>query len=1115
MLVRRLESGLALVLASAICGVASPASAQVSVTIVNPSAIGTSFALVPVEATVVSTYALASVIAKVDDREVALSPSLGHWRGTLDLTGMTPATKTLTVTALDVFGSEGTATRVFAVDDIPTLLVVAPEQDDVAAPVVRLAATCTDDGPAPCTVEVRYGSELVSGVGAVDLKRSFAAFDGQAVVVSFIARDGTTGQGTEQIRTVHAIVPGAVVERQRLLPGSIVLDEDATRVLYARDGVAIHDLTSGAVQQIYDGALGSAHIGFLSPLGAIFVVRTQAMPFSKVFEWRNGVLIDLGGANGELSLRVAGDWAIWNATIGDTIAQELVRRNLQTGTTSLVSDSAGNADNDVATNGDVVFWDSSYQIQRLRGGVTTPLTSGGTQWNTYPRTDGTLVVFRKHDPGQTEGEAWLHDGTTASLLTTKASQSGQHYQVADGWVAFTKPDASDRLQAWTRTPSGEMSQVSFLGSGVTLAEPRAVDPAGYTLFNSFTSQYIARAEGVPTPGQRLGPRMASRWVAGRWRFAYRSLLLKLAFTPGCTYDVVPSSTNAMAVGGDTLTVAVNAAPSCEWATASEVDWIRPAAGTDGSGMGSMAWTVVANAGAPRSGAVWVAGQRVTVSQDGTDGALDTDGDLLPDAWEIAHGLNPASSSGDDGADGDPDGDQQSNLTELQQGTSPVGHDRFLAEGVLSSVFDTQLALLNPGVIATVATLSYLQSGKPPVTRDVPVPARTRVTVDPRDSLGPGTAEFSTRVVSSQPLVVDRTVTWKPGAGHGAHAETAVAVPAATWFLAEGATHSGFNLFYLLQNPGNATASVRVRYLRGAGAPLEKVYTLPPQSRTTIWVNLEQFDGLGAALVSAEVSAAIEVQDGPPIIVERAMYRARPGQTLGAGHVSAGVTAPATDWFLAEGATGEYFDLFLLVANPSDQDAQIEATYLLPDGMTVIRAHTAPANSRYGIWVDHEDARLADTAVSMAIRVVNGVPVVVERSMWWPGDSTTWHEAHNAPGATATGTRWALAEGEVGGLRGIDMYVLIANTSSAAGDVRVTLLFEDGTSLDRTFVIGGQSRFNVDPRAEFPDATDRRFAVLVESLGGTPVQLVVERAMYWDAAGQRWAAGTAALATRLP
>ena len=54
----------------------------------------------------------------------------------------------------------------------------------------------------------------------------------------------------------------------------------------------------------------------------------------------------------------------------------------------------------------------------------------------------------------------------------------------------------------------------------------------------------------------------------------------------------------------------------------------------------------------------------------------------------------------------------------------------------------------------------------------------------------------------------------------------------------------------------------------------------------------------------------------PIVVERAMYLSRPDQPFAAGHESAGVTAPATSWFLAEGATGSFFDLFVLIENPT-------------------------------------------------------------------------------------------------------------------------------------------------------------------------------------------------------
>src|SRR5262249_29244263 len=48
----------------------------------------------------------------------------------------------------------------------------------------------------------------------------------------------------------------------------------------------------------------------------------------------------------------------------------------------------------------------------------------------------------------------------------------------------------------------------------------------------------------------------------------------------------------------------------------------------------------------------------------------TDGDGLPDNWELQHGLNPNSASGDDGADGDPDHDKFSNLQEYLAGTDP-------------------------------------------------------------------------------------------------------------------------------------------------------------------------------------------------------------------------------------------------------------------------------------------------------------------------------------------------------------------------------------------------------------------------------------------------------------
>jgi hypothetical protein len=494
------------------------------------------------------------------------------------------------------------------------------------------------------------------------------------------------------------------------------------------------------------------------------------------------------------------------------------------------------------------------------------------------------------------------------------------------------------------------------------------------------------------------------------------------------------------------------------------------------------------------------------------GGPDVDADGVPDDWEAQFGFSAA-----DASDGtiDWDADGRTNAQECQDGTHPRGlFTRYLAEGATGTFFTTRIAIANPGATPARVLLRFQTGVGASTPHVVDVPARARRTVDVETLPGMGSANVSTVIEADAEVVVDRTMRWDRQARAGAHAEASLPSPALRWYLAEGATHGFFDLFYLIQNPSLSTAAqVRIRFLQPSAAPIERDYTVAPGSRFTLAV-----DGI-PELQAVDVSAVIESLNAVPIIVERAMYSSAAG-VFAAGHDSAGVTAPASTWFFAEGATGGFFDYFLLLANPGSADATVTAQYLLPSGSPVTRSYTVRANSRRTIYVALEDPRLADTAVSVSLSSTE--PVIAERAMWWPS-GRPWFEAHNSAGSTTTGTKWALGDGEVGVLpEDTATYILVANTSAAAATVRVTLLFETGLPVTKEFTVNPNSRFNVPVLSdEFPESAGyfrvprgTRFSAVVESLGASPARIVVERAMYWNAGGVLWAAGSNLLATRL-
>ena len=139
---------------------------------------------------------------------------------------------------------------------------------------------------------------------------------------------------------------------------------------------------------------------------------------------------------------------------------------------------------------------------------------------------------------------------------------------------------------------------------------------------------------------------------------------------------------------------------------------------------------------------------------------------------------------------------------------------------------------------------------------------------------------------------------------------------------------------------------------------------------------------------------VAINSDVPIAVERAMYW--PGSNWTDGHSSSGLTSQGTVWALAEGEGGGAlsFESYILFANPNSQSAHVRLTWLRTgtNPTPVVDEFDVPANARVTKSVGEfiNTGRLSPgEQVGARIESVNGVPIVVERAMYWNGGGEFW------------------------------------------------------------------------------------------------------------------------------
>ncbi len=98
-------------------------------------------------------------------------------------------------------------------------------------------------------------------------------------------------------------------------------------------------------------------------------------------------------------------------------------------------------------------------------------------------------------------------------------------------------------------------------------------------------------------------------------------------------------------------------------------------------------------------------------------------------------------------------------------------------------------------------------------------------------------------------------------------------------------------------------------------------------------------------------------------------------------------------------------------------------------------------------------------------ITSTLPIVAERAMWW--GAVPMDRGQRRDGSDGDRHEWAIGESAEGGASQEATFVLVANASSTAGTVRVTVVYDDGTSEQKDYTLLGHARLTVRIGARLP------------------------------------------------
>ena len=367
---------------------------------------------------------------------------------------------------------------------------------------------------------------------------------------------------------------------------------------------------AGSVTFTVDANSGASRSGSISAGGQTFAVSQDAAACSYSISPASSGTLSASGASGTFSV-TSSSWCSWSSS---TTFPWIHTPSSGTGSGTVTF--TVDANTGAPRSGSISIAGQAYSVSQAAPGCSYSLSSTSASLSSASGSGGFNVTAADWcNWTATTGDSWIHvmgassgNGTVSYAFDANGGPA-RNGSIAVGDQVFSISQAAADC-SYALSPSSSGTLASSAASGTF-----SVTSSSWCSWSSSTAfPWIHTASSGTGSGTvtftvdaNAGAARSGSISAGGQTFAISQA------AADCSYALSPTSSGTLASSASSGTFSVTSSSWCSWSSSTTFPWIHTA--SNGTGSGSVSFTVDANTGAARSGSIFVGGQTFAVSQD--------------------------------------------------------------------------------------------------------------------------------------------------------------------------------------------------------------------------------------------------------------------------------------------------------------------------------------------------------------------------------------------------------------------------------------------------------------------------------------------------------------------